>query len=54
MIVAKYRSREVISNYIILIIFALIAILPLAVLIFNSIKPQMEFGVNPLGPPSEI
>ena len=35
MIVAKYRSREVISNYIILIIFALIAILPLAVLIFN-------------------
>ena len=32
MIVAKYRSREVISNYIILIIFALIAILPLAVL----------------------
>ena len=37
MIVAKYRSREVISNYIILIIFALIAILPLAVLIFNSI-----------------
>jgi len=54
MIVAKYRSREVISNYIILIIFALIAILPLAVLIFNSIKPQMEFGINPLGPPSEI
>ena len=52
MIVAKYRSREVISNYIILIIFALIAILPLAVLIFNSIKPQREFGVNPLGPPS--
>ena len=37
MIVAKYRSREVISNYIILIIFALIAILPLAVLILNSI-----------------
>jgi raffinose/stachyose/melibiose transport system permease protein len=54
MIVAKYRRREVISNYIILIIFALIAILPLAVLLFNSIKPQMEFGVNPLGPPSEI
>ena len=54
MIVAKYRRREVIPNYIILSIFALIAILPLLVLIFNSIKPQAEFGINPLGPPNEL
>lgn len=54
MIIAKYRRRELISNYIILIIFALIAVLPLVVLVFNSLKPDAEFGFNPLGPPSEI
>ena len=54
MIVAKYRKSELISNYTILSIFALFAILPLILLFFNSIKPQEEFGVNPLGFPSEI
>ena len=54
MIVAKYRKSELISNYTILSIFALFAILPLIVLFFNSIKPQEEFGINPLGFPSVI
>tara|TARA_B110000014_G_scaffold259783_1_gene248222 strand:+ start:4603 stop:5439 length:837 start_codon:yes stop_codon:yes gene_type:complete len=53
-IVAKYRKSELISNYTILSIFALFAILPLIVLFFNSIKPQEEFGINPLGFPSVI
>ena len=54
MIVAKYRKSELVSNYTILSIFALFAILPLILLFFNSIKPQEEFGINPLGFPSEI
>ena len=54
MIVAKYRKSELVSNYTILSIFALFAILPLVLLFFNSIKPQEEFGINPLGFPSEI
>ena len=49
MIVAKYRKSELISNYTILSIFALFAILHLIVLFFNSIKQQEEFGINPLG-----
>ena len=54
MIVAKYRKYELVSNYFILSMFALFAILPLILLFFNSIKPQEEFGINPLGFPSEI
>ena len=52
MIVAKYRKSELVSNYTILSIFALFAILPLILLFFNSIKPQEEFGITPLGFPS--
>ena len=51
MIVAKYRKSELVSNYTILTILALTCILPIMLLFFNSIKPQEEFGINPLGFP---
>ena len=54
MIVAKYRKRELVSNYTILTILALTCILPIMLLFFNSIKPQEEFGINPLGFPMTI
>ena len=54
MIVAKYRKSELISNYTILTILALTCILPILLLFFNSIKPQEEFGINPLGFPNTV
>ena len=54
MIVAKFRKRELVSNYIILTILALTCILPIMLLFFNSIKPQEEFGINPFGFPLSI
>ena len=54
MIVAKYRRSELISNYTILTVLALTCILPILLLFFNSIKPQEEFGINPLGFPLTI
>ena len=54
MIVSNFRKKEVIPNHIILLIFASIAIFPLLVLVFNSVKPFNEFGLNPLGPPSTL
>jgi len=54
MITAKYRKSELISNYFILTLLALFCILPIFLMFFNSIKPQEEFGVNPLGFPMSI
>ena len=54
MAVAKFKRNEGIFNHIILMILALTIILPLSVLFFNSIKPQSEFGTNPLGFPSKV
>ena len=54
MIVSNFRKKEAIPNHIILLIFASIAIFPLLVLVFNSVKPFNEFGLNPLGPPSSL
>ena len=54
MIVAQYRKRELVSNYTILTILALTCILPIMLLFFNSVKPQEEFGLNPLGFPITI
>ena len=48
------RNQGNIFNHTILILLSLSIILPLAVLFFNSIKPQSEFGMNPLGFPYEI
>ncbi|GAA2238406.1 carbohydrate ABC transporter permease [Herbiconiux moechotypicola] len=41
-------------SYTVLILLALIAALPLLVLVFNSFKTSLEIGTNPLGPPSEL
>ena len=54
MAAAKFKRKEGIVNHIILMILALTIILPLSVLFFNSIKPQSEFGTNPLGFPSKV
>ena len=54
MITAKYRKSELISNYFILTLLALFCILPILLMFFNSIKPQEEFGLNPLGFPMSI
>lgn len=39
------------TAYVVLIALALFAILPLLLLVFNSLKPGYELGNNPLGPP---
>ena len=54
MITAKYRKTELMSNYFILTVLALFCILPILLMFFNSIKPQEEFGLNPLGFPMSI
>ena len=54
MIVAKYRKQELVVNYTILTFLASIALFPILLLFFNSIKPQEEFGVNALGFPKTI
>ena len=50
----SFRSRDQIPNYIVLTIFTAFSVLPIILLFLNSIKPQEEFGVNPLGFPSTI
>ena len=54
MATARFRQRSSYINHSILFFMALTIILPLLVLIFNSIKPVEEFGTNPLGFPTEI
>ncbi len=43
-----------IANHVILSILALIIILPVTILLFNSVKPKAEIGINPLGFPHEM
>ena len=52
--VASFRKKELISNYIILGIFAIVSLAPILVLIFNAFKPAVEFGTNPIGLPNNI
>ena len=54
MAISKFKKREGLFNHLILMILAMTIILPLLVLLFNSIKPQSEFATNPLGFPNEI
>ncbi len=41
-------------SYLVLILLALFAALPLLVLLFNSMKSSLELGTNPLGFPSHL
>lgn len=41
-------------NYIVLVALTLFALLPLGILVFNSLKSNTEIGANPLGPPRAI
>ena len=52
--VVSFRKKELISNYIILGIFAIVSLAPILVLIFNAFKPAVEFGTNPIGLPNNI
>jgi raffinose/stachyose/melibiose transport system permease protein len=54
MTISKFKKREGLFNHLILMILAMTIILPLLVLLFNSVKPQSEFATNPLGFPNEI
>jgi raffinose/stachyose/melibiose transport system permease protein len=54
MAISKFKKREGLFNHLILMILAMTIILPLLVLLFNSVKPQSEFATNPLGFPNEI
>ncbi len=49
----KKRSTEKYVFYAALLILAFIAVAPLAVLVFNSLKTSVEFGRNPLGLPTD-
>jgi raffinose/stachyose/melibiose transport system permease protein len=50
---AKKRPAEQYVFYAILLLLAFIAVSPLAVLVFNSLKTSIEFGRNPLGIPTD-
>ena len=54
MAVYSKKTKAAIGNHVILMLLALIIILPVLVLLFNSIKPDEEFGVNPLGFPQTV
>ena len=54
MAVYSKTTKAAIGNHVILMLLALIIILPILVLLFNSIKPDEEFGVNPLGFPQTV
>lgn len=50
----KRRGPNLTVNYVVLTVMALFAVLPLIVLFFNSVKSRTDWGLNPLGPPSQI
>lgn len=52
--VSNHQNKSGAINHLILIVLALTIVLPMLVLIFNSLKPQAEFGTNPLGFPDQI
>lgn len=52
----EHRPKRSVERYVIyavLLVLAFIAVAPLAVLIFNSLKTPIEFGRNPLGIPTD-
>ena len=52
--ITSRRLIRNIPNYIILVLFALIVLGPLLMISFNSLKSNLELGLNPLGPPNEL
>src|SRR5215208_2003362 len=52
--VPRDHHRPLILNHGILILLVAFAILPLVVLLFNSVKSNAEIGLNPLGIPRAI
>lgn len=47
----RRRTGSLLPNYVILIVLAWVALAPIAVLFFNSLKTTTEIGQNPLGFP---
>ena len=43
----NYREKDALSNHIILIFLTLVILIPIIILLFNSVKPKAEFGFNP-------
>jgi len=51
----SFRKREsLLPNYVVLTLYLLFAMLPLMVLVFNSLKSKVELANNPLGPPRAL
>jgi raffinose/stachyose/melibiose transport system permease protein len=53
-VTAPRREPAVRLNHVVLATLALVAMYPLVVLVFNSVKTRQEYGANPLGPPAEV
>ena len=51
---SKERSKLLVFNHTVLLLLTAFAVIPLAVLLFNSLKTELEIGQNPLGPPNRI
>ena len=52
-----FRRRgktNLLPNYIIMLLLVLFALGPIAILIFNSLKSNLEVGKNPIGIPKEL
>ncbi|MCY4465908.1 MAG: carbohydrate ABC transporter permease [Chloroflexi bacterium] len=50
----KERSKLLVFNHTVLLFLTAFAVIPLAVLTFNSLKTELEIGRNPLGPPNQF
>ena len=48
------RTKSLASNYFVLGLLAAFSLLPLVVLVFNSVKTTREIGSNPFGPPLSL
>jgi raffinose/stachyose/melibiose transport system permease protein len=51
---AGRREPSLIPNYVVLGILLAFALVPLIVLVFNSVKSRAELARNPLGPPGQV
>lgn len=50
----KGRKVTLVPNYVVVILLTIVALGPLVVLGFNSLKDSAELGSNPLGPPKQM